>query len=76
MYNEVSEEELPNIHLNIIRECLMTVDNIRDKVSIITDSGKIDSIKLTNETPDRSKLESELKILLRKLQSLKNDIIV
>jgi len=75
MYNEVSEES-PNIHLNIIRECLMTVDNIRDKVSIITDSGKIDSIKLTNETPDRSKLESELKILLRKLQSLKNDIIV
>jgi len=76
MYNEVSEES-PNIHLNIIRECLMTVDNIRDKVSIITDIGKInDSIKLTNETPDRSKLESDLKILLRKLQSLKDDIIV
>lgn len=73
MYNETTVPSQENLYLSIIGRCKKEVDEIRNKVSIITSPQLCEK---STDTPSRTTLEIELKGLLEKIQELKNDIVV
>lgn len=67
------ESEKENIYIQQILECHKIADQISHKITLISTPS---NVKETDRRPVRSRLESELDLLLEHLQDINQSIIV
>lgn len=65
-----------NLYLGIIGDCKEVVSRLRSKVSIITTIETIEERLQGLDTPCRTDLERELKVLLQQLKDLEGDVVI